>query len=135
MLIFLLQLHASTIYIIKLFVYLYIRCSWRNSRTKLAERNWWFSNLYIFEIQCRRSQIFQTMNSVRWKKSKFEISKVYTIRWTNIGIRKSEFVTRLISFWRKSMGTKEYGIEGRYDWRGPPNHMIIDALQTDIPFV
>ena len=28
------------------------------------------------------------------KKSKFEISKVYTIRWKKIGIRKSEFVTK-----------------------------------------
>ena len=28
------------------------------------------------------------------KESKFEISKIYTIRWINIGIRKSEFVTK-----------------------------------------
>ena len=26
--------------------------------------------------------------------------------------------------------TKEYEIEGRYNWRGPPYHMIIHALQT-----
>ena len=28
------------------------------------------------------------------KESKFEIRKVYTIRWKNIGISKSEFVTK-----------------------------------------
>ena len=28
------------------------------------------------------------------KKSKIKISKVYTIRWKNVGIRKSEFVTK-----------------------------------------
>ena len=26
--------------------------------------------------------------------------------------------------------TREQGIEGRYNWRGSPNHMIIHALQT-----
>jgi len=26
--------------------------------------------------------------------------------------------------------TKEYKIEGRYNWRGPPYYMIIHALQT-----
>ena len=29
-----------------------------------------------------------------------------------------------------TMMTKEYGIEGRYNWRGPPYHMNIHALQT-----
>ena len=28
-----------------------------------------------------------------------------------------------------SLSSKEYEIEGRYNWRGPPYHMIIDALQ------
>ena len=31
--------------------------------------------------------------------------------------------------------TKEYEIEGRYNWRSPPYHMIIHALQTGTPFV
>ena len=30
---------------------------------------------------------------------------------------------------------REYGIEGRYNWRGSPYHMIIHALQTGTPFV
>jgi len=29
---------------------------------------------------------------------------------------------------------KEYGIEGRYNWRGQPYHMIINALQTVLHF-
>ena len=30
---------------------------------------------------------------------------------------------------------REQGIEGRYNWRGSPTHMIIYALQTGTPFV
>ena len=30
---------------------------------------------------------------------------------------------------------QKYGIEGRYNWRGSPYHMIMRALQTSTPFV
>ena len=33
-------------------------------------------------------------------------------------------------FTRKWIDIKEYGIEGKYKWRGPPYDMIIHALQT-----
>ena len=48
-----------------------------------------FSDLYIFATQFLIPLLFQTMTS-EIKKSKFEKSKVYTIR----GIRKFEFVTK-----------------------------------------
>ena len=39
-------------------------------------------------------------------------------------------------FWdSKSVGRKKYEIEGRYNWRGPPYHIIIHALQTGSLFV
>ena len=38
-------------------------------------------DFYICATKCRRSLIFQTMNSVMTKKTKFELSKVYTIRF------------------------------------------------------
>ena len=44
------------------------------------------------------------------KESKLEISKVYTIRWKNIGIRKSEFVTKTL-FLSKFHELKTKGIE------------------------
>ena len=31
--------------------------------------------------------------------------------------------------------TREYEIEGRYNWRGPPYHMLIHALQKGTPIV
>ena len=32
------------------------------------------------------------------------------------------------------VGTREYGIEGRYNWRGSPYHLIIHTLQTFSPY-
>ena len=46
-----------------------------------------FSNPYIFANQCRRPLIFQTMNSVKYKR--FSLSG-----WKNIGIGKVEFVAK-----------------------------------------
>ena len=54
----------------------------------------WFSNLYIFVIQCRRPLIFQTMNSVRWKNLSLKYQRITPSGGKNIGIRKSELVTK-----------------------------------------
>ena len=37
--------------------------------------------------------------------------------------------------WTKLILTKESEIDGRYNWRGPPYHMIIHALQTVLHLV
>ena len=54
----------------------------------------WFSPLFNFATQCRISSTFETYEFCwKMKETKFEISRVYTIRWNNIAIRKPEFVT------------------------------------------
>ena len=63
----------------------------------------WFSNPYILSTQCRRPHIYFKLQICSIKWSKFEISKVYTIRLQiEIGIRKFEFVIiyQYTSLWR-----------------------------------
>ena len=54
----------------------------------------WCSNLYIFAIQCRRPYIFQNINSVRSNNLSLKCLKFSTSGWTDIGIRKFEFVAK-----------------------------------------
>ena len=64
-----------------------------------SQRNWVFVTNYDFLIsisltQCRRLLIFQTMNSVRWKNLSLIYQRFTPSGRKNIGIRKSEFVTK-----------------------------------------
>ena len=48
----------------------------------------------IFATQCRRPKIFQTMSSVRSNNVSLKYQRPTPPGWTDIGIRKSEFVTK-----------------------------------------
>jgi len=50
----------------------------------------WFSNPYIFAVQCCRHLTFQTMTSVRSNNKSLKIQ--WLMGSKDIGIRKSEFV-------------------------------------------
>ena len=58
------------------------------------------------------------MGGIHYKNCKFKIFSFYHCSscWN--------------PFYQSCVISKEYGIEGRYNWRGPPYHMIIHALQT-----
>ena len=53
-----------------------------------------FSKPYIFGFQCRRPQIFQTMNSVRSNNISLKYKRFTTLDSKAKGIKKSEFVTK-----------------------------------------
>ena len=59
-------------------------------------------NLYndIFRFQCRRSLIFQTMNSVRSNNISLKYQRFTTLGFQDIGIRKSEFVSKNQLLWK-----------------------------------
>ena len=67
----------------------------------------WFSNLYIFVIKCRRPLIFQTMNSVRWKNQSLKYQRFPPTGGKNVGIRKSEFVTKTQFLWSQHLKTSK----------------------------
>ena len=52
------------------------------------------------------------------------------IKFFDIPKRKIKSKKLQVLNWKSQRKTKEYGIEGRYKWRGPPYHIIIHALQT-----
>ena len=54
----------------------------------------WFSNPYIFATQCRRPQIFQTMNSVRSNNISLKYQSFTLSGCIYIGIRKVRFVAK-----------------------------------------
>ena len=53
-----------------------------------------FSNFYIFETQCYRLMIFETMNSVRSNSLSLKCHRFTSLGCTDIGIRKFHFVTK-----------------------------------------
>ena len=53
-----------------------------------------FSKSYIFIFQCRRPQIFQTMNSVRSNNISLKYQRFTTLGSKDIGIINSEFVAK-----------------------------------------
>ena len=53
-----------------------------------------FSNTYIFVTQCRRPQIFQTMNSVRSNSLSMKYQGCPPAGCQHIGIRKLEFLAK-----------------------------------------
>ena len=59
-------------------------------------------NLYndIFRFQCRRSLIFQTMSSVRSNNISLKYQRFTTLGFQDIGIRKSEFVSKNQLLWK-----------------------------------
>ena len=54
----------------------------------------WFSNLYIFSTQYRRSQTFQTMNSSRSKNLSLKYQRFLPSSLKDIEMGKSEFVAK-----------------------------------------
>ena len=54
----------------------------------------YFSNIYIFAIQCRRPLIFQTMNSVRPNYLSLKYKRITKSDCKDTGIRQYEFVTK-----------------------------------------
>ena len=77
----------------------------------------WFSNLYIFVTQCGRPQIFQTMNSVRWKNLSLKYQRFAPSGGKNIGIRKSEFVTKTQFLYMPSSEQNLYGFFLKATWK------------------
>ena len=53
-----------------------------------------FSNTYIFATQCRRPQIFQTMNYVRPNRLSLKYQGFPPSDYQDMGIRKFEFVAK-----------------------------------------
>ena len=54
----------------------------------------WFSNSYIFAVQCYRHFTFQTMTSVRSNNISLKYQRFTTLGSKDMGIRKTEFVAR-----------------------------------------
>ena len=54
----------------------------------------WLSTLFIFATQWLRPYLFQTMNSDRWKNLSLKYQRFTPSGEKNMGIRKSEFVTK-----------------------------------------
>ena len=54
----------------------------------------YFSKSYIFGFQCRRPQIFQTMNSVRSNNVSLKYHRFTTLCSKDIGIINSQFVAK-----------------------------------------
>ena len=54
----------------------------------------YFSNLYIFAIQCRRPLIFQTMNSVIPNNPSLKYQGFASSDCKDIGIKQFKFVTK-----------------------------------------
>ena len=54
----------------------------------------WFSNSYIFAVQCYRHLTFQTMTSVRSNNISLKYQRFTTKGSKDLEIRKSEFVAR-----------------------------------------
>ena len=54
----------------------------------------WFFNTYIFAAQCRRPEIFQSMNYVRSNNLSLKYQRFTPSGCTDIGIRIFEFATK-----------------------------------------
>ena len=70
----------------------------------LKELSFWnklrFSNTYIFATQCRRPQIFKTMNNVRSNSLSLKYKGFPPSDSQDLGIRKLEFVAKTQFLWK-----------------------------------